>query len=622
MLSFSKSYTLYLLLFQLLIAGAGGSPAQGYDDTGNRFMLAQSYEQAGDFARAKMIYEELYQKQPLNQQFILALHRVYTQLKEHDKAAFLLEIAMKQIRGDMNLYALLGKTYYTMGNESKADSLWRSYISASPSDPVSYKVFSNAALELRDFTFALRILRLGKENTGNIKAFAFDLGYLYSVTMQFEPAAEEYADLLMTAPEQYFAVQSRILSYIRKPDAAEATVRVLSRPVYSDSRDVTRLLAEVYTETGETAGAMVLYKELDKKQNRGGEDIYSFGMRLFNDKLFDQSAEVFSYLLATYTKAPRIPQWRIAYVRSLEGKVYLQAEAPENRWIPYPRVGEEITSSYLKVTGLYNEIIKEYPYSEIAVEARIRLGAIYFALGMYDEALKYYSAVINEFPLYPGTKAAYRGKAEVEIKRGELLEAEKTLLTAKTQAGLPPAELSNINFLMAEIRFYLGDFSAASELLAQISKSGSDNKTNDALELAMVINGAMKDSLALAAFAGAERMIAEGKFNEAEQKFNIVHLNKKYPFLLRHTAQVRLARLGVSAGNYTETAVFIDSILTTEKNIFADKLLFLLGNMREYGLKDTSGAVSVYEDFLSKFPKSIFSEEVREKLTRLRNKSS
>lgn len=616
------SQRFFLLLLLLIVSGAGRIPAQGYDDSGNRFMLAQSYEQAGDFERAKTIYEELYQKQPLNQQFITALQRVYTQLKEHGKAASVLEKAVRQIPGDMNLYSLLGKTYYTMGREQSADSLWRSYISVNPADPVSYKVFSNTALELRDFEFALRILRLGKENTGNIKAFAFDLGYLYSITMQFEQAAEEYASLLIAAPEQYFAVQSRVLSYIRKPDASEATIRVLSKPLYSDGREVMRLLAEVYTEAGETDRALALYKDLDKKQNRGGEDIYSFGIRLFNDKLYELSADVFSFLLESYPNAPQMPQWRISYVRSLEGAVFISSEAPENKWIPYPKLSDELKSKYQTVAGLYNEIIKTYPYSEIAVEARIRLGALYFEMGMFDESLKYYAVVIKDFPLYPGTRAAYRGKAEVQIKKGELEEAEKTLLTAKTQQGVPPTELSSLNFHLAQIRFYQGDFPAASELLAQISKSGIDNKTNDALELAMVINGAMKDSLSLVVFAGAERLLAEGKSGDAEQIFTQIHLNQKYPFLLRHTAQVRLAHLAVSAGKYPEAAAFIDSVLRTEKNIFADKLMYLFGNMYEYGMKDTSGAVSVYEDFLSKFPKSIFTEEVREKLVRLRNKSS
>ncbi|QOJ28228.1 MAG: tetratricopeptide repeat protein [Ignavibacteriales bacterium] len=618
----SERYRLVYLLLVLLLAPAGTILPQGYDDSGNRFMLAQSYEQAGDFARARMIYEELYAKQPANQQFIMALHRVYTQLKEHDKAVQILEKAVRQIPRDMNLYSLLGKSYYAQGRESAADSLWRSYISFNPGDPVAYKVFSNTALELRDFEFALSILRFGKENTKNIKAFAFDLGYLYSITMQFEQAAEEYAGLLAVSPEQYFAVQSRVLTYIRKPDAAESTLRVLSRPEYSASREVMRLLAEIYTETGETGKAFDLYKELDRSQSRNGEDIYSFGMRLYNDKLYKVSADVFSYLLESYPKAPQMPQWRVSYVRSLEGTVYQQSEAPENRWIPYPRLSDDAKSKYQKVAELYKEIISVYPYAEISVEARIRLGAVYQELGMYDESLRYYSVVINDFPMYPGARAAYRGKAEVHLRRGELQEAENILLKANGQPGLAPHELSSLNFLLAKLKFYQGDFPASSELLAGITRSGSDNTANDALELSMMINGAMKDSLALLEFSRAEQLLAGGKFEEAEQRYNLMHLNEKFPFLLRHTSQVRIAHIAVSAGRFNEAKGFIDSILAKEKNIFADKLMFLLGNMLEYGIKDTPAAVSVYEDFLSKFPKSIFTEEVREKLVRLRNKSS
>jgi tetratricopeptide (TPR) repeat protein len=345
-------------------------------------------------------------------------------------------------------------------------------------------------------------------------------------------------------------------------------------------------------------------------------------MRLYHDKLYKKSADVFSYLLENYPKAPQMPQWRVSYVRSLEGTVYQQSEAPENRWVPYPRLSDEAVSKYRKVAELYKDIISAYPYAEISVEARIRLGAVYQELGMYDESLKYYAAVITDFPMYPGSRSAYRGKAEVHIRRGELEEAEQTLQTAKGQPGLPPQDLNRLHFLLAKLKFYQGEFPASGDLLALITKSGNDNITNDALELSMTINGAMKDSLALLEFSRAEQLLAGGKYSEAEQKYTLMHLNEKYPFLLRHTAQVRIAHLMVSAGKFREAGGFIDTILAKEKNIFGDKLMFLLGNMLEYGIKDTPGAVSVYEDFLSKFPKSIFTEEVREKLVRLKNKSS
>lgn len=48
-----------------------------------KLSLAQSYEQIGDYNSAAKIYEELYQMDQVNPQYINALYRVYIQLKNY-----------------------------------------------------------------------------------------------------------------------------------------------------------------------------------------------------------------------------------------------------------------------------------------------------------------------------------------------------------------------------------------------------------------------------------------------------------------------------------------------------------------------------------------------------------
>ena len=59
-----------------------------------------------------------------------------------------------------------------------------------------------------------------------------------------------------------------------------------------------------------------------------------------------------------------------------------------------------------------------------------------------------------------------------------------------------------------------------------------------------------------------------------------------------------------------------------EKNIYADKALYLLGKIYHYGNKDYSKAIESYELLLAKFPNSLYQDDSRNAIIELRNKLS
>ncbi len=592
------------------------------DDLQNRYMLAQSYEQAGDFIRAKSMYEEVYAKQPGNIMFIQSLNRVYIQLKEFDNSERMLENSLKLMPADFTIIGLLGKTYYAAGREHSADSLWGAYINKNPSDPTPYKIFSSYAIELRDFEFAIKLLLAGKSATGNIKLFAFDLGYLYAITMQYRKAAEEYIALLKAAPEQYNAVQARVLTYIRKPDALPATMDVIKNAGYKGSAELTKLLAELYTEAADFESAFGLYKELDKQGNREGQEISQFGNRIYYDNNFSVSAKVFSYLIENYPRSAAIPQWKISYVRSLEGSVYTDTKADSLKWMPLSVLPASAAERYRKIIGMYEEIVALYPYSETAIDARIRTGYLYLFLGESRTGLEYFNKVTKDFPMYIGSSEAFRGKIEAHLVLGEIDAAYNTALGSANGANKSEQELNMFRLELAQLEFYKGNFSRAGELLTLITGSSKDNRANDALELSMAINGSMKDSVSLLTFAKAELETRRKNYPAALELYLDLSAKQAAPFFLKNLAQYRVAAIRIYNGDFVTAAGYIDSVVQKEKSIVADKLQYCLAHIYEYGLHDTKRAYSVYEDFLSKFPKSILIEEVREKVVLLRNKSS
>ncbi|MDP1995451.1 MAG: hypothetical protein Q8K40_09435, partial [Ignavibacteria bacterium] len=116
-----------LKLFLFLFALNGLIFAQ-QGDLQNRFMLAQNYEQLGQFSKAKSIYEELYKNQPANFAFFQALNKCYVQLKEYNNSQFLIEQKLATDKGNVSILGMLGTTLYLNGEEKKAFQLWDDFL--------------------------------------------------------------------------------------------------------------------------------------------------------------------------------------------------------------------------------------------------------------------------------------------------------------------------------------------------------------------------------------------------------------------------------------------------------------------------------------------------------------
>ena len=79
----------------------------------------------------------------------------------------------------------------------------------------------------------------------------------------------------------------------------------------------------------------------------------------------------------------------------------------------------------------------------------------------------------------------------------------------------------------------------------------------------------------------------------------------------------------LAAGNTDKSVEMLDSIADEEsKNIYSDKALYLLGNIYEFGLNDTTKAIEKYEELLAKYPSSLYLDDARDEILKLRNKAS
>ena len=148
---------------------------QGQVRNDQKYALAQSYEQAGDFDSATKLYEELYLSDPSNSQLINALYRVYLQKKNYAAAVNVLEERIDQVPDDISAYGMLGSAYYLMGNEQKAFETWDKPFKLEKVNPLYYRIIGEYEIERRAFEKAIELYEKGKEASDDKILYAYDL---------------------------------------------------------------------------------------------------------------------------------------------------------------------------------------------------------------------------------------------------------------------------------------------------------------------------------------------------------------------------------------------------------------------------------------------------------------
>jgi tetratricopeptide (TPR) repeat protein len=593
----------------------------GQSDLLNRFRLAQTYEQSGEYEKALVIYQEVYNKQPDNYQFFDALNRAYIQVKNYSASISLLESRIAKYPYDISMKGLLGSTYYIMGKSDAAYEIWEKALTDQKASESSYRIMANYAIELRAYEKAIEFLQEGKKTASNPRFFSYDLGALYSIKMMYPEAAREYCELLRNSPDDLPMIQSNMGSFINKPQAFEPVVKVIKE--YSEeTEDVSYkyLLADLYMQSNRYDESYEIYKDIDINYTKNGSELFNFAERAFRKGYFEAASKAYNDILKSFSDSPFAPNAKIGYARTLEESLNAKYKQ-ENTWKtfsnpkPLDNAGE-----YSKVIAAYDELVKNYPKTEIASEAYYRIGLVKLnRFNDYGEARKYFNLALNEQTITRFTSEIYNQIGRIEIINGRL-DSSKAAYEQMDRFSRGDASNKNMSLYMrSKIEFWQGHFKEAASYLSGILKSLEDDIANDAIQLSMIMNISRGDSVNLLKFAQAEYSAERKQYGEAEEVYKALAENPRL-LLIKDICQIRIAEMEIALDNYTQALEQLDKIAGQEgKNIYSDKALFLSGKIYQFGLADKAKAVEVYEKLLAKFPNSLYLDIARDYINSLNN---
>ena len=585
------------------------------------FSLAQSYEQIGDYNSAVKIYEELYQSDPANSQYINALYRIYTQLKNYAALVNILDERIKQRPDDIEAYGMLGSTYYLMGNEEKAVEVWNQPFKSGNVNPVFYRVVGNYVLERRAFEIAIDLYEKGKNASEDKLVYSFDLAHLYSLTMQFEKAAKEYCLILATQPAQRQVVEAKVFETIGRPGALDAMIKGIEDCSDKNNLSYSFILARLYSEKKNYQKAYDIYLSIDKTQSSKGRELYNFARQMFSEKEYGLAAEVFKKITDDYPDSPVNSQASLGYARSLEASLFQEYEKTIPLWKTYFPIKKFESNQTEEVLNAFNVVIDLYKHSEPAYESILRSAVIkFYLLNDYTEAKKLLEKIVNEAPLSKNSAEAYLELGNIAMIEGDLDAAEKDLNQLSKLMNSNDEQKNKATYKLAKVNFFQGNFEEAKKNLSKVVMNLKDNSANDALELLLLLNPQMNDSSNLLTYAQAEFLAEQKKFSEASELYRKLTENKQ-AFVLHTIASIKYGEMLIAVDNYAEAVAVLEVVSAEgEKNIYADKAVYLLAKINQYGIKSSSKAEEYYQKLLADYPKSIYADDARAQILLLQNK--
>ncbi|MGE5429506.1 MAG: tetratricopeptide repeat protein [Syntrophomonadaceae bacterium] len=607
-----------------ILAGYASVPAQ-FNDLYNRLRLGQSYEQAGDLQKAKAIYEDLLKQQPDNFQFFDALMKVYTQLKNYDEAIAIAEKRLQMNPQDINLYGLLGSTYYLKGDEKKGNEVWDEALKVLPDKPMAYRVLANYAVERRAFEKAAEILHKGKEISPDAYTFSFDLANLYSIMMKYKDAAEEYCFILSKEPDQMSLVQARMAAYINKPDALSLTLETVEKWTNEQKENINfdLLLGWLYMESNDYEKAYSVYLKIDKIHGNSGAEIFSFAQRALQEGHFEEASKAYRKIFETYPKSPFTPNAKIGYAKTLEASLDKKYNTEDMNWKPFSSVNTSNSPEYSEAIKAYKDLLNDYEGMEVTNEANFRIGVIEMdRLNDLQAAENSFRKVVDYSVMSNFAPEAFTRLADVEIMKGNLQLAGDYYEKVGENPRVSSTDKNFAEYMRGRIEFWNGNFQLASQILGTVESNLEDNHTNDAIELSLLINTSKSDSISLLNFAKADILTFKKQFKEAAQYYQDLSKNENL-LTLHDLSAFRYAEMILAQDNLPSAIEMLKSISEqAEKNIYADHAVYLLGQIYQYGIKDNAKATESYENLLAKFPNSLYLDDARENISKLKNKSS
>lgn len=575
--------------------------------------LATQFFQNKEYDKASIYFEKLYDRN--SEMYYTPYFKCLLATANLKKAEKIAKHQLKQFPTDLFYYVDLGQVYKADSNLLKAKEQYAKAIKELGQDISQTLDLGKAFLAIKEFDYAIEAYKKGRRYNAAVYPFFYEMADAYKAKGDIRAMINEYLDAISFKETELQTVQMQLQNSLGYDDEKggfnnpvlkqELQKRIQQHPdkvIYSD------FLVYILIQQKDFEGAFTYSKVLDKRLKEEGYRVMDLGKLCVLNEDYETAQQCYDYVIAKGASNFNYAQACIESANAQFEKISRQKN--------YTQV------DLLEVEQKLKNTIKQFGYNQLSVSVIHKLAVLQgFYLNKSQEAIDMLNEVIN----IPGIDKA--SASELKLDLGDLL-----LITGNVwEASLSYSQVEKAykyepigqeaKFRNAKIAFYTGDFKWAKAQLDVLKGATSKLISNDAMDLSLVISDAIgidTNEVPLQMFASADLLLLQHKNTEGIQRMdsiNILFDNNS----LADDIYFKKAQVFTQEAKYKEALEAYQRVVDAYGDkIYGDDALFKMAEIYQYNLKDIEKAKTLYQDFLTKYPGSVYTVDARKRFRKLR----
>jgi tetratricopeptide (TPR) repeat protein len=572
--------------------------------------LAQQYYQNGEYEKASMLFQRLYQANETQDFYFDRYIECLLSLQQYDEAEKSIKRELRKYPDRLSFYVVLGNLYERQLRTAEADEQYERAIKNLTADRGMTIKLAQAFMQLAKYDQAIATYEKGAKLLKDDGTFAYNLGDLYRRQGDSPRMVESYLNSLSTNPGRLVSLQTIFQRYFSEEDFNELQTQLYTR-IQEDQEAIfyVELLAWVFLQRKDYKNALRQIKALDRRLAENGLRVFQFAETVANDKDYDTAIDAYSYIISD--KGPAAPVY-------IESKRQLLRCKREKLVQNYTYTQEELSG----LEAEYHAFLEEFGRTRNTASILLELSELQaYYLNDIDKAI----ANLEEMVKMPGLRAAVQAQGKLALADYYLIQGERweaTLLYSQVDKAFEDDVLGHeARFRNAKLSYYFGDFEWAQAQFEVLKASTSKLIANDALDLSIFIMdnlGLDTTAESLSLYAEADLLAFQNRFNEAFDKLD--ELLFRFPeHSLEDDVLYSKAQVYKKTRDYQAAAELLETIVNEHAGeIRADNALFELAELYELKLENPEKAKELYEKLFIDYSNSIFSVEARKRFRKLR----
>lgn len=580
--------------------------AQKSDD----IQLANEYFINGDLQKAQDLYASL-ANNPKN---ISIIHNNYLKLlfdlEEYKTAEKYLKRISKIFPKNVYYQIDQGFLLRQIGKEEESNKLFNTVIARNKSNQYLIRQVSQYFINKRFYEFSLKALKASRESSKTKNQHALELANVYRFLGRTNEMIEEYLLFARQRPNNLRYIKNIFQSLLKEEKDITNLQTLLIEKIQKEPNEImfSELLIWVNLQQKNFYGAFVQARSIDKRFNQDGKRVIEIGKIALENRSYDNAIKMYQYVIDNSKN-------KNYYHLARRQIIYAREQKIKNSF--------PLDQAALKqLTFNYQLLVDELGYNENTLKALRNKALLHaFYLDEKDTAV----SILDKIIITPRLSNNLRSQCKLDLGDIYLLTGEgweATLLYSQVEKANKDSKLGySAKLKNARLNYFKGEFELAKSHLDILKLATTREIANDALSLSILIqNNTVFDTsdFVMKEYASIELLLFQNKNKEA-----LIHFSEMLSSYPNHTltdeVYWKMANINLQQGNFEEALAHLGEI--TKKHptdILGDDAMFLTAKILQENMKDVNSAQELYNQFLLKYPGSVFTAEARKRFRKLR----